>query len=324
MSKRTVFTTITPLPSYITRETVVETLHSHSEMIELNPLVIHHARCKPPPSAPPDEFHCIWYELTDKISYLPGDVLTGNVNYKACFYDLPRGLQTHVYAPAGLDIRDKWSVCGNMPGEPREPVELGLIDAPREGLYLREDVDMRCNIVITNFVKKTLKRAHAVLVERLIVKADILKEKAERASSMLQREGSLRASSTYSSYSGHSRSMLSPTSSEFGGGTDPRLQHPASLVPGEDPNARRFSTSCGPPSYLNIGTTVAEVPGSLPPGYQLDPAAGSRPVWQSQGLRSSEVPAGYKHSELVPEPLKRNSTGQVDQQRHHQEIHELE
>ncbi|KAL2009419.1 hypothetical protein VTN00DRAFT_5226 [Thermoascus crustaceus] len=319
MSKRSVFTTVTPLPHYITRETVVETLHNHSEMIELNPLVIHHARCKPPPVAPPDEFHCIWYELTDKISYLPGGVLTGNVNYKACFYDLPRGLQTHVYASAGLDIRDKWSVCGNMPGEPREPVELGLVDAPREGLYLREDVDMRCNIVMTNFVKKTLKRAHAVLVERLIMKADILKERAERSNSTLQREGSLRAFSTYSAYStnSHPQPIFSATSSEFGGGSDPRLQHPASLTPGEDPSTRRSSGSHGPPNSVKM-VNIPEVPGSPPPGYQLDPSVGSRPVWQSPTLRISEVPTGYKHPELVPEPLKRN---QIDPR---QGIHEME
>jgi hypothetical protein len=180
MSKRTVFTTITPLPHYITRETVTESLHDHAEMIGLNPLVIRHGQCKPPPNAAPDEFHCVWYELTDKISYLPGGLISGNVSYKACFHDLPRGLQTHVYAPAGLDIKEKWTVCGNMPGEPRETVELGLSNAPREGLYVREDVDMRCNIVMTGFVKRTLKRAHLVLVDRLVMKADLLKVKHEQ------------------------------------------------------------------------------------------------------------------------------------------------
>lgn len=181
MYKRTTFTTITPLPSYITRETVVATLHNHSEMIELNPLVIHHEQCRPPPSAPADEYHCVWYQITDRISYLPGGLVQGKVSYKGCFYDLPRGLQTHVYAPTGLDIRGKWGVCGNMPGEPREPIELGLPDAPREGLYLREDVDMRCQIWATGFVKKTLKKAHSMLVDRLVIKADMLKEQAQQA-----------------------------------------------------------------------------------------------------------------------------------------------
>jgi len=67
-----------------------------------------------------------------------------------------------------------------MPGEPRETVELGLSNAPREGLYVREDVDMRCNIVMTGFVKKTLKRAHLVLVDRLVMKADLLKVKQDQ------------------------------------------------------------------------------------------------------------------------------------------------
>ncbi|EGD97486.1 hypothetical protein TMEN_7556 [Trichophyton mentagrophytes] len=177
MNKRSVFTSVTPLPSYITREMVVRTLHEHSEMIKLNPLVIDFKRCSPPSHAPPDEFHCVWYELTDRVQYLPGGLLSGNVSYKACFHDLPGGLQTHVYAPTGLDIQEKWSVGGNMPGEPRETVELGIPGAPREGLYLREDVNMRCNVLATGFVKKTLRRAHAVLVDRLLLKADIDEQK---------------------------------------------------------------------------------------------------------------------------------------------------
>ncbi|KAM5463881.1 hypothetical protein MferCBS49748_000860 [Microsporum ferrugineum] len=177
MNKRSVFTTVTPLPAYITREMVVRTLHEHSEMIKLNPLVIDFKKCSPPSHAPPDEFHCIWYELTDRVQYLPGGLLSGNVSYKACFHDLPGGLQTHVYAPTGLDIQEKWSVGGNMPGEPRETVELGLLGAPREGLYLREDVNMRCNVLTTGFVKRTLRRAHSVLVDRLIFRADIEEQK---------------------------------------------------------------------------------------------------------------------------------------------------
>jgi len=148
-------------------------------MIELNPLVISHVPCKAPPQAPADEFHCIWYELTDKISYLPG--IKGSVTYKACFHDLPKGLQTHIYAPAGLEIKEKWVIGGNEQGEEREILELGLHGVPREGLYLREDVDMKCNMLMTSFVKKTLKKAHAVLVERLLAKADLEEDKAYRA-----------------------------------------------------------------------------------------------------------------------------------------------
>lgn len=179
MSRRCLYTIITPLPPAISRATAVETLHSHSEMIELNPLVIKHTKAKAPPNVPTDERHCVWYELTDRITYLPG--LKGLVRYKGCFHDLPRGVQTHVYAPAGLEIKEKWSIGGNEPGEEREVVEIGLagLGVPRDGLYLREDVDMRCNFFLSSFVKRTLRKAHEVLVQRLVIKAGL--EEGKRA-----------------------------------------------------------------------------------------------------------------------------------------------
>ncbi len=173
MSKRSVFTTLTPLPAGISRETVLETLHDHLEMVDLNPLVEERHPIKPPSNSTPEEYHCLWYSLTDRVSYLPGGLMTGKVNYNACFHDLENGLQTHCYAPMGLDIRGKWTVGGSLPGEPIAPVELG-VGAPVTGLWLREDVDMRCNIVMTSFVKKTLKKAHSRLVDRLVIKAQIV------------------------------------------------------------------------------------------------------------------------------------------------------
>ena len=173
MSKRTFYTNITPLPSQITRQLAVGELHDHGVMIKLNPLVIHFERSTAHKDAPSDEYHCTWYEITDKVSYLPG--VSSQVKYKACFFDRPVGIQTHCYAPAGLDIKAKWSVGGNMPGEPREARELG-VDTPRDGLYLREEVDMRCNIMLTSFVKKNLKNAHKVLVDRLLKKVEFTEE----------------------------------------------------------------------------------------------------------------------------------------------------
>jgi hypothetical protein len=154
----------------------LSTLHDHAAMIDLNPLVIDRFRCKPPAWASAEEYHTIWYTLKDKISYLPGGRATGEVSYHACFHDLHNGLQTHVFAPLGLDIRGKWSLEGTLPGEPKAPKELGL-DVPREGLYLREDVDLRCNIFMTSFVKKTLKKSHATLVEDLMKRSNAIKEK---------------------------------------------------------------------------------------------------------------------------------------------------
>lgn len=172
MYKRTTFTSTTPLPSHISRDTVVATLHNHREIIEMNPLVVHYERCEAPPQAPADEHQCPWYEITDRISYLPCGLMQGQVSYKGCFCDQPEGLQTHVYAPMGLEIRSKWSVCGSMQGERPEPAEPGLEDTPRAGLYLQEDVDMQCLIFASWFVRRTLEQSHSMLVDRLVMKAD--------------------------------------------------------------------------------------------------------------------------------------------------------
>merc|ERR1711964_923839 len=131
---KTIFTTITPLPAGVSRQTVLDTLHDHLEMIDLNPAHTERHRINPPPEATPEEYHCTWYQITDMISYLPG--YKGKVSFKACFHDLA------------------------------------------SGLYLREDVEMKCNFLMTRFVRKTLKDALATLVARLVVKAQ-LQEAAE-------------------------------------------------------------------------------------------------------------------------------------------------
>lgn len=173
MSKRSVFTTISPLPAGIPRDVVLDFLHNHLEMIDLNPLVKERHPIKPPADSPADEMNCIWYSLTDRITYLPGGLANGDISYTCAFHDLPDGIQTHCRAPLNVDIRDKWTLCGTLPGEPAEPVELG-IGAPATGLYIREDVDLRCNLLMTGFVKKNLKKSHATLVDHLVEKARLV------------------------------------------------------------------------------------------------------------------------------------------------------
>lgn len=139
-------------------------------MIDLNPLVIERHFINPPSNVEPDEKDCVWYSMTDKIDYLPGGKVSGDVSYTCAFHDLSNGIQTHCRAPLGVDIREKWTLNGSLPGEPPEPTELG-IGAPASGLYIREDVDLRCNVLMTKFVKKNLKKSHAALVDKLVEKA---------------------------------------------------------------------------------------------------------------------------------------------------------
>lgn len=102
MSKRTIFTTITPLSPGISRQVVVNFLQDHEEMIDLNPLVKERHPIHPPSHAAANELRCVWYSLTDRISYLPGGMVTGEVTYTCAFNNLPTGIQTHCYAPTGL------------------------------------------------------------------------------------------------------------------------------------------------------------------------------------------------------------------------------
>ena len=188
MSKKTHFTTVTPLPAGITRETVLTTLHAHTEMIDLNPLVTERHPIRPPPAASAEEAHCQWYSISDKISYLPG--VHGSLTFMGCFHDLPDGLQTHILAPMGLDMKGRWTLGGSLPGEHRQPQELGL-GVPKQGLWLKEDVVMKCNFAMTRFVRKTTEKAHSTLVDRLVEKAhikegDIYNERLEGASFVSQ------------------------------------------------------------------------------------------------------------------------------------------
>ena len=228
MSKRTQFTTVTPLPAGITRETVLETLHNHLDMIDLNPLVTERHPIRPPPEADPEEFHAQWYSVTDKVNYLPGGLYSGAVSFNCCFHDLPNGLQTHIYAPMGLDMRGRWTLGGSLPGEPRQPVELGL-GIPKTGLYLREDVNMKVNIMMTKFVKGTTKKTHLKLVQRMVEKAHLVE--AEIHNTALNEQLSIRESIPPDYHAG----IASPTQNPQYFDGQPLNFHPKSPNPAPPP-----------------------------------------------------------------------------------------
>ncbi|KAF4549032.1 Hypothetical protein D9617_24g017460 [Elsinoe fawcettii] len=176
LSRRSQFTKTTPLPPTLSRADAVKLLHNHAEIIRLNPLVIDFKQISKPDEAPDDESHYIWYELTDKITYLPG--FTRNVTYRGAFLDTPEGVNTHVYAPAGLEIRERWSVCDGSEAATKSDTitpDRNGSDASEHGhsgLVLCEDVDMTCNILLAAFIKKQLSASHAVLTKRLMGETD--------------------------------------------------------------------------------------------------------------------------------------------------------
>ncbi|AEO66461.1 d34577d1-9a04-4fc1-a2e2-d320e163a90b [Thermothielavioides terrestris] len=179
LRKKDTFTVITPIPSFIPRQLAIDILHSHSEVITLNPLVLSHKPIAAPQNAETDEYYSTWYEITERIQVLPGIGKMGasTIKFNGCFHNMPWGLQTHIYAPMNVDLRNTYRIAGNQPGvEPPEPAEIGLkaLGAPSDGLYLREDIEIRCNVTMLNFVKSQLKRAGAEMVRRIIKKAELL------------------------------------------------------------------------------------------------------------------------------------------------------
>ncbi|KAI8964359.1 hypothetical protein F5Y11DRAFT_316060 [Daldinia sp. FL1419] len=292
MSKRSTFTTISPLPAGISREVVVEFLHNHVEMIDLNPLVIERHPIDAPPHAPEEEHRCAWWSLTDKISYLPGGVVSGDITYTAAFHDLPNGIQTHVYAPMGTDIRERWSLGGTLPGEPPEPVELG-IGAPRQGLYLREDVELRCNFVMSSFVKKTLKKAHGVLVDRLLASAASAPREIslghQRVGSSVQ-SGSIHSSHSSASYATYpapqalqqQQQLSRPASTAFSHITPP----PANPSPYGHAPSHSVGSNTFVPEPLRMNKSRS------PSGqYQHRPQGSISHPQQPQGMGNSSFPA---------------------------------
>ncbi|KAG6039415.1 hypothetical protein E4U41_002657 [Claviceps citrina] len=180
LGKKEAFTVITPIPSYIPRQLALDILHSHSEVILLNPLVLDHKPVPAPRDAASDEFYSTWYEITEKIQVVPGlgNIGSSKITFKACFHDMPWGLQTHVYAPFNVDMRYKYQIAGKQPGvePPLERCAMGLesLGAPRDGLYLREDIEFKCNITMAGFVKSQAKAASKQMVERIVKKAELL------------------------------------------------------------------------------------------------------------------------------------------------------
>ena len=179
LRKKDTFTVITPIPGFIPRQLAIDILHSHSEVITLNPLVLGHKPITAPQNAETDEYYSTWYEITERIQVVPGMGKLGasTIKFNGCFHDMPWGLQTHIYAPMGVDLRNTYRIAGNQSGvEPPEVPEIGLkaLGAPSDGLYLREDIEVKCNVTVISFVKSQLKKAGGEMVRRIIKKAELL------------------------------------------------------------------------------------------------------------------------------------------------------
>jgi hypothetical protein len=295
MGKRVLFTTITPLPPNIPRKLAIALLQNHKEMIELNPLVIDHHPIKAPKNAAADEFFAVWHEMTDRVQYVPGmgKLASSKVSYKGVFHDMPWGLQTHIYAPLGLDIRDKWQIRGNQPGEPREVRELGDT-APHDGLYLKEEVDMTCPRMMVGFVKKNLVNAHAVLVDRLLRKAELLDAGVLQA---MMEEGRLKTINPAVANS-FARASHIPSSPRL---PSSQMSHMSQMSQGPLSPQMLSPQMHSPPMQPHPMHSPMQSPiHSAHPSYYADPKLAGHPAFRDDASRQSGESAHSSQANLPP------------------------
>ncbi|KAI5463647.1 hypothetical protein BGZ63DRAFT_413198 [Mariannaea sp. PMI_226] len=303
LRKKDTMTIITPIPSFIPRQLALDILHSHGEVITLNPLVLDYKPISAPRDALSDEFFSSWYSITERIQYIPGmgKVGSGKISFNGCFHDMPWGLQTHIYAPMNIDMRNRYRIQGNQPGiEAPEVTEIGLeeLGAPKDGLYLREDIDIKCNITMMSFVKSEMKKASKEMVGRMIKKAELLDAGVLKA--MFQ-DGRLKTINPADRSDGTQEFLRRPTMQQqqdpYGvapGPASPSLQYQQPQQSPSYPQYSRPGTSSSQNGYQNPynpqPTPSPQYPGSPPP-HKMD----------GQGF-AMELPGDYYHASASRSP----------------------
>lgn len=312
LTKKETYTVVTPIPGFIPRQLALDILHSHSEVITLNPLVVAHRAIEAPRNASPDEYYSTWYEITERIQWVPGTgkMGSGQIQFNGCFHNMPWGLQTHVYAPMNVDLRHRYKIAGNQPGiEPPQKPELGdqKLGVPSDGLYLRTESEIKCNFAMMSFVKGQLKTANQQMVDRIIKKAELLDSGILQA---MMEDGKLKTVNP----NDRSRTMAPSTPSAAATSLDnPNFsqQHVPPLSPNLSQDSRPSTTSpppSQPQSYHQLNRTMSQAQQQQYPGqYQQYPQHQQYPAQASplpgKGF-AMELPGDghYQHQGHSPAP----------------------
>lgn len=124
-----------------------------------------------------------------------------------------------------------------------ETKELGS-GAPASGLYLREDIEIKCNPAMVSFVKKEMKASSKTMVDRLVKKAELID--AGVLSAMFD-DGKLKTmnpadrSQTFQTSGHYSPGLLSPALGSFGAPPPSPGFHPSSAHPNYAHNQSAFA-----------------------------------------------------------------------------------
>ncbi|CAN9410752.1 unnamed protein product [Alternaria alternata] len=149
MRKKAQYVNITPsATSYIPRQLAIDFLHSHGEIIELNPLVTGH---EPINTARRSCRRILFNMMEAAQSNFEASSMTCP---SACRHTLMR-LQMSNCATSGRFAET--SLANHLSRKSWAQVR------PPEGLYIREDVEIKCNMTMLKFVKKEMKAAAKVM-----------------------------------------------------------------------------------------------------------------------------------------------------------------
>ncbi|KAL4737209.1 hypothetical protein BDV11DRAFT_192260 [Aspergillus similis] len=250
--KKEAYTTITPIPPSVPRQLAIDILHSHSEIITLSPLVLSHQPVRAPRNAPAEEYYLTWYEITERVQYVPGmgRLGSGKISFKGCFQDKDWGLMTHVYAPLGIDLRHRYRIVDSADesllgsgaeGSPPTPDEAG------KGLYLCVDTELECNITLMPLVKGQQRDGLKALIDRLVKKAELLDAGFLQAGTT--EDGKLRTWNPADRSSSTAAAMMQPAS-------------PTSLYPGPgemSPRSSSYQAPTSPTGHSHRGSIASQV-----------------------------------------------------------------
>lgn len=185
-----------------------------------------------------------------------------------------------------------------MPGEPRESSELG-VDKPREGLYIKEEIDLRCNMFMGAFVKRNLQTSHQEVHDKIIKKATELEMRLQSALGSVSSSSSNGAPTTESIVNSNNNHLVSrlphpphPLASFSG-----RVSPPADTLRSSNSQSRELDYTCTCPGTSHLSHCFFFHPGDLQHEQQQHD---TRQRFAQQEQQQQQPPNSYPTISLLP------------------------
>lgn len=163
-------TTTSSLPHTISAKRILATLHDHSLLMELNPLVKSHHLLNPtsPQEAQDSSTSKCTYRITERLSYLPFHLWDSEITFTATFQDTELGLITKVSAPLGVEMNSEWKLLTSNERRSDSLLQrsVGNGIGEEEEWILQETATVSCSMFMMPFVKTQIKQSRGNIHQR--------------------------------------------------------------------------------------------------------------------------------------------------------------